>query len=289
MSPYSPETPVGILVAERPARADVLDRFGIDYCCGGKLSVRWYCNKKGLDADEVLQAIAEADAAPAASLQKDWQGASLAELVAHVVGTHHAYLHRQMPRIGALLEKVARRHGETHTELHELVMVFAHFRSEMDAHMKQEEQVLFPLIIHLERGLANRALGKRFLMQQLAQMEAEHAQSGEDLETMARLTAGFNAPGDACESYRGLYRALSELTADTYRHVHKENSILFPRAAGLLADEPVARPLIRRSQAQANRGEIVFAEKQPANPLRDEASQALSHRGGIVSARAWLY
>ena len=27
---------VGELVAERPSRARVFERFGIDYCCGGK-------------------------------------------------------------------------------------------------------------------------------------------------------------------------------------------------------------------------------------------------------------
>ncbi len=32
----NPESTVGQLVVERPARSRVFEKFGIDYCCGGK-------------------------------------------------------------------------------------------------------------------------------------------------------------------------------------------------------------------------------------------------------------
>ncbi len=36
MTAIAPDKTVGQLVAERPGRARVFERFGIDYCCGGK-------------------------------------------------------------------------------------------------------------------------------------------------------------------------------------------------------------------------------------------------------------
>ena len=47
-------------------------------------------------------------------------------------------------------------------------------------------------------------------------------------------------------------------------------------------DGPAHRP-------SPNRGPIVFAEKHPADPLKDELTRAMSHRGGLASARCELY
>lgn len=283
MTTHPADAPVGILVAERASRADVLEAFGIDYCCGGKLSVRWFCDKKGLDLEAVLAALEASDAAPEPEAAPDWPSATLAELIAHLVGTHHAYLRTTLPRLSELLATVTATHAAAQPELVALERVYARFRAEMEAHMDQEEQVVFPLIVRLERGLADQALGERFLAQQLARMESEHHAAGGDLDAIARLTEGFGAPEGACDSQRALWRGLSDVFADTHRHVHKENSILFPRAARLAGVAP------SRPEPAANRGEIVFPEKQPAHPLRDEASALMSHRGGLVSARAQLY
>lgn len=233
MRPPTANTPVGILVAERTSRAEVFDRYGIDYCCGGKLPVRWFCEKKGLDLAAVLAALDAADEAPEAEPAPDWTRASLAQVVTHVVSTHHAYLRTTLPRLAELLAKVARPHDAAYTVLAELEPVFARFQAEMAAHMDQEEQVVFPLIIKLERGLADRALGERFLTQQLARMDREHHGAGRDLDVMASLTQGFTQTGAAGDCHRALLVGLSEVFADTHRHVHLENSILFPRAAQL--------------------------------------------------------
>jgi hypothetical protein len=39
------------------------------------------------------------------------------------------------------------------------------------------------------------------------------------------------------------------------------------------------------TQKAPNMGEIVFPEKHPANPLKDEITRQMSHRGGLASAR----
>ena len=52
---------------------------------------------------------------------------------------------------------------------------------------------------------------------------------------MNELTAGFEPPDDACNTYRVMLDALAQLQRDTHQHVHKENNILFPRALELEA------------------------------------------------------
>ncbi len=65
----------------------------------------------------------------------------------------------------------------------------------------------------------------------IRQMRLEHDDAGGALARMRALTDGFVPPLDACDSYRALFKALADLEADMHVHIHKENSILFPRAS----------------------------------------------------------
>lgn len=73
-------------------------------------------------------------------------------------------------------------------------------------------------------------------------MEQEHEEAGAALAAMRRLTNGYAAPEGACATYRAMLDALAELEADTHRHVHKENSLLFPSAQAREAELAARRP-----------------------------------------------
>jgi hypothetical protein len=49
-----------------------------------------------------------------------------------------------------------------------------------------------------------------------------------------------------------------------------------------------AKPQTRKDKVE-NKGEIYFPEKHPANPLKDDASKMMSHRGGLASNRTEHY
>ena len=66
-------------------------------------------------------------------------------------------------------------------------------------------------------------------------MEHEHDQVGVALRNLRALTDGYRVPRDACTTYRALLVGLEQLEADLHQHIHKENNILFPRAAQLEA------------------------------------------------------
>ncbi|MNX75247.1 Iron-sulfur cluster repair protein YtfE [compost metagenome] len=222
------ETPVGQIVTAQPLLAKVFEAHGIDYCCGGKLSVQAVCARKGLDAQALLDKI-RAAMEQAVPPELDWAEAPLDTLVLHLIETHHAYLHEAMPRLAALSLKVANVHGDRHPELVELSKVYQTFHADMAEHLLKEEQILFPAILRLAQGDAS------FPVQHpIRAMEAEHDGAGRDLERMRELSGGFAAPDDACNSYRALLAGLAELESDTFTHLHKENNILFPRALARL-------------------------------------------------------
>jgi regulator of cell morphogenesis and NO signaling len=220
---------VGELVVQRPSRARVFERFGIDYCCGGKFPLADVCRKKGIDPAQVLAALDQDDAGSPAS-DRDWSAASVTELTAHIEATHHAYLRREMPRLEYLTGRVADRHGDQRPELRRVQQIFLAFKTEMDAHMGKEEQILFPMCRELEHATSVPAFHCGSVCNPVAMMISEHDNAGEALRQMRELTGDYVPPAEACNTYRAMLAGLAELEADTHRHVHLENNILFPKA-----------------------------------------------------------
>jgi len=223
------ERTIGELVAERPARARVFEGFKIDYCCGGKKPLGEACRAKGLDPQTVLNMLAIVDDT-APRDERDWTKATVTELCDNVESTHHAYLKEELPRLEFMARKVAMRHGDHRPELVALRDIFLGFKAELESHMAKEEQVLFPLCRQLDRAGAAVASHCGSVQNPIRVMILEHEHAGTDLERMRGLTNGFVPPADACNTYRAYYDALAHLEQDMHRHVHKENSVLFPKA-----------------------------------------------------------
>jgi regulator of cell morphogenesis and NO signaling len=229
VSSLSLETTIGQLVSDRPGRARIFESFGIDYCCGGKKPLRAAIHEKNLDEKTVL-GILEAFEATAPADEPDYSRLTLSALANHIQETHHAYLKSELPRLEFLTNKVAARHGDHRPQLVELAQVFNAFKLELESHMHKEEAMLFPMCRQLERAQTAQRFHCGTVQNPIAVMVQEHEDAGEALRRMRELTDDFTPPDDACNTYRALFASLKELEFDMHRHVHKENSILFPKA-----------------------------------------------------------
>lgn len=223
---------VGEWVVDRPSRSRTFEQLGIDYCCGGKRPLAEACREKGLDASELIETLAR-DGDAAAEADTDWAHASLTDLCDHIVATHHAFLNSELPRLQAIVAKVANAHGERHPEVAEIKGVYANLKAELESHMGKEEQVLFPMIRQFERSsrLPNSHCGS--VANPIRVMEAEHEGAGDALVALRRLTNGYTTPADACNTWRAMADGLRQIEEDLHVHIHKENNILFPRAIKL--------------------------------------------------------
>lgn len=222
-------TTVGQLVVARPERARVLERFGIDYCCGGKKPLEDACRDRGVCFEEVVQAIETEDRREPAD-ERDWSQAGLTELADHIVERHHGYLRQELPRLEALIEKVCDVHGERRPALRKLREVLHRFRGELEAHMFKEEQILFPMCRQLDAAGSLPQFHCGSVQNPIRVMFEEHDDAGTALLQMYSLTDGYTPPADACNTYRAMLSGLAELQADMHQHVHLENNVLFPRA-----------------------------------------------------------
>jgi len=214
----------------------ILERHGLDYCCGGKQPFDEACLAKGLTPESVMQEIEQAQRAGAP--ERDWQTAPPGDLAKHIVATHHEYLKLELPALGNRMDKVHAVHGARDPEtLNRMAEVFGSLREEMELHMHKEEAILFPFIEQYGRaeaqGLPMPPVPFGTIANPIAMMESEHVSAGDALGEIRELTHNYQLPSYACSTVRALYEGLQALEADLHVHIHLENNILFPRAVAL--------------------------------------------------------
>jgi regulator of cell morphogenesis and NO signaling len=221
------------IAIEHPATVRVFESLGIDYCCGGKRTLKDACERAGVPVERALDLLAQVEEdAPADAA--NWGGATAQELIRHIVGRHHSYVRSEAPRLETMFEKVVSRHGEDHPELASIRDLFGALTEELFMHMHKEENVLFPYIEQMEsavgRGAAPPPACFGSVEMPISRMLADHDDAGELLAKIRVLSSGYRAPDSACPTYRALYHGLEEFERDLHHHVHLENNILFPRA-----------------------------------------------------------
>ncbi len=235
MTEISPATTIGDIVARDLRSAAVFARHGIDFCCGGGRSLGDVCREQGLDSEAVAQELRAASAA--ADPLADATGWPIGRLIDHIVTKHHAYVRAQIPLIQGYTAKLAARHGQRLPAMAQIARVFDELADELNRHMDKEERILFPYIdaMVLAKDTCSRVARTPFgtIQNPIRMMELEHQDAGEHLWQIRALTGNFEAPAEACATWRACFAALADFERDMHEHVHLENHVLFPAAARL--------------------------------------------------------
>jgi len=229
----TPETPVREIAVAIPTAIPVLERLGVDYCCGGQHTLAEACSAHNVAPARALEELRQLQREQGANIaESHWVHAPFKELTDYIVRRHHVFTREQLKLIDDLMAKVEQRHGAEHLEVFKLSKLVAVFGSELRHHAECEEINLFPYIAAL--GTSEKkdlpAPAKGSVKMPINRMMMDHDQTGEELRTLRMLTDNYTPPADACPTWRALYRAVEELEADLHQHIHLENNILFPRA-----------------------------------------------------------
>lgn len=223
------ETQVRDIALAHPSAIPVLEKFGIDYCCGGAHTLAKACERRGVTTAAVVEEL-ERSAHDASAPDDQWQTASATNLIEHIVENHHGFARQQLELARQLSQKVERRHGNTHPEVFEVGTALAALTTELEHHFYCEENVLFPYAKALEQDAqAQPPAVFDSVERPVTRMILDHNHTGDELGRIRQATNGYQPPADACTSYLALYRTLEELEKDLHRHIHLENNILFPR------------------------------------------------------------
>ena len=221
---------VGELAISNYRYADIFMKYGIDFCCGGKKSLRDACHNIESSLDEIISELNRADDNGAVINEAD---VSLDQLIDHIEDKHHTYVREALPILISYADKVARAHGDKYPELLEIRGLLNVLENDLMPHLSKEEVILFPYIRQMLGDSTRLALPIDTVFSPIEVMLKEHDRAGDIFKRINELTGKYQLPSDACVSFKAFYRVLDEFEKDLYRHIHLENNILFPKAIDL--------------------------------------------------------
>ncbi len=227
-------TTIGEIVADDIRTANIFQKYGLDFCCGGKQQLKTVCDENEINypliVNELNKSTSENDDVI------DYQSMEVDSLVTHIIDKHHQYIYDTGSITLQFIRKVAKVHGERHPKTVEMAEVCSNLLSELHHHMMKEEQVLFPYIFNLvkmDTGEQSTNSFHQFVSNPIRVMMAEHDQAGDLLKRLQELSNNYTPPEDACTTFRAAFSNLKELEDDVILHIHLENNILFPKAITL--------------------------------------------------------
>ena len=227
---------IGEFVAEDYRTAKVFEKYGIDFCCGGKIALSETCRDKNIDLATIQLEIEAAKKEPIEH-GRNYAAWELPFLADYIINTHHAYLKENTGQIVVYTRKIAEVHGANHPEVIEIARIFDKIATDMAAHLREEEEVLFPTVKRIDAARkADTAPDEKdieAIMVCLDKLNREHEEIGDAVHAIRHLANEYAIPDDACNTYVVTFQKLREFESDLHKHVHLENNILFLKAAQL--------------------------------------------------------
>ena len=118
----SSERTIGEIVSEDFRTAKVFENRGIDFCCGGSISLAATCIREKIDLAEITD---EIEAVKKEPLERAMNFASwgLPFLADYINNVHHFYLKENTGRVSAYGKKIAATHGYRLTDMEKKFIV----------------------------------------------------------------------------------------------------------------------------------------------------------------------
>ena len=214
------ESIVAEIVTDIPLSADIFRKYGIDFCCGGNMSINEAVKNKKVDAETLIDEINELPNHDQGNINVKYLDAP--SLIQYIQSRYHETMREEFKNLSPYVTKIAKVHGPNHPFLIQLQDLYRQYRDGMLEHMAQEDEHDFPALIKLSRG--EQVDHSSDIIQSLVD---DHTQTGQLLEDMRELTSQYQPPSEACQTWRLVYHRLENLERETHEHVHLENHVLF--------------------------------------------------------------
>lgn len=223
------------IVTENINSAEIFKQYGVDFCCGGNISLEEACKQHKIEIEDLIEQINASEFNN--TLSNRFNNWSLSFMVDYIINQHHSYVRQSIPIINEYFEKVIAAHGSQHAILIKIEELFSNVAAELVTHLMKEENILFPLIKKIEYEISNNKLTTETVLMSIQSpikvMYAEHENAGEILKLIRELTENYAIPDWACNTVKALFHKLNDFENDLHIHVHLENNILFKKALTL--------------------------------------------------------
>ncbi len=222
------------IAADQPSAVALFDRFEIDVCSLADKSLKEACSELQLSLDQVLEKLQECRDRENGSGLGDPATLSCALLIQRIVRIHHQRVRQDLPSLVSQARKLTGKLGAKAGELKAVEELVEQLRQDLWAHIRKEEEVLFPFIVRMEEesvlAYPPEHACFRSVSHPVFMMMQEHEAANLIMEKIRRFTGNFAPPVWACPIHRALFDGLREFDADLQEHIHLENDVLFPRS-----------------------------------------------------------
>jgi regulator of cell morphogenesis and NO signaling len=231
-----PSVLVRDVVFHVPGASRAMERFRLDYCCGGSKTLTAICEEARVDVAALMTALEE-EKAKGGETDQELLEIPLGDLLARIVREHHEPTRQEASRLIELAARARDRHAEAMPELGAIAKDVQLLFGDLLPHLKQEERVLFPYVSELEAAGRD---GKpapvalfATIRHVLIEMEHEHEDAELVMARLRKLAKDYATTDATPIEVRQLYEGLDAHERDLVRHMHLEGNVVFPRAERL--------------------------------------------------------
>ena len=214
------------VVTDFPKSADIFRNEGIDFCCGGQESIASAVNHKpNIDLNSLLNKLNHIDNTEGNSTINP-KFLNVESLIQYIQSAYHETLKEEFKNLTPYVTKLAKVHGPSHPYLLKLQDLYREFRDSMLNHIRKEDEEDFPKLIQYSQGQDVQNI--KIILEDLIN---DHEDTGQLLNVMNQLTSDYQAPEEACGTWKLVYQRLQNIEHQTHQHVHLENHVLFKKVS----------------------------------------------------------
>lgn len=163
-----------------------------------------------------------------------WPSVSLTGIIAHIRDQHHRFLSNELPRIQLLLCRAADHETDAIRNLAKsLLRPFSSLKADMEIHLRNEEELLFPLVSEIERATAPFPISCATVRNPIGEMMTEHERAKNALREILDIARDHTPESIPIPVVKVISSALNQLEVDLLAHIREEDDILFPRVIAL--------------------------------------------------------
>ena len=217
---------VADVVTDYPKSADIFRNAGIDFCCGGQESIASAVNHKpNIDLNSLLNKLNHIDNTEGNSTINP-KFLNVESLIQYIQSAYHETLKEEFKNLTPYMTKLSKVHGPSHPYLLKLQDLYREFRDSMLDHIRKEDEEDFPKLIQYSQGQDVQNI--KIILEDLIN---DHEDTGQLLNVMNQLTSDYQAPEEACGTWKLVYQRLQNIEHQTHQHVHLENHVLFKKVS----------------------------------------------------------
>ncbi len=217
------------ILKQYPLAIDILEEKGIPYYQLGDMKL----SDVNKEAQSIYKEIKSSKQLIVNPLRTDrW---SISFTIDYIENNHHTFVKQQIPELGNLIDHLVVAHAATHPQLPMIRERFSEFKVELEDHLKDEENIVFPSYKKLEIALRKGGLKDiNDFDDAIDWMEEDHILTGSSLRVLRNFCNNYVAPKESSPGFKILYKELKKFEYDMHFHMHLENNILFAKVVTAL-------------------------------------------------------